>query len=939
MIGRQIGKGIEKTEPPILGTESKGKTYEERRMTAELDDSKTRIGIQPTPPDAILKTVGKKVVDTTVRPYINGQRIQFMAKGLRPLTNVYAFFGSTNVGVGTRPATSLLLGSIDGAFEVGETLVDTANNHCTVLMTTDVVDNVATVLISNVSGNVSSTTASPYGAANGMTIGLREIMEDDIGDVTHVFATGNTITGGISAATATITLASKYSLGAANGIMRTDKNGQMAGEVFLNDGVFRTGDNLLRITDSSLDNVAATVAVAETKWPAKGVLDSHSAEYVSTREAIIRRETANEEKLFTDTTVRETEKTNWLNPIAQTFFVDPQNFPKGLFIRSVDLFFAAKDIYLPVTVQVRPVVNGFPSSSKILPFSEVTLTPEFVNINAIANSADSLTYTTFTFESPVYLAPNEYSLVIGTNSTDYKLHLAEEGFTAIGTDDTKISKPSFIGSLYRPQNSGWWGTNLDEYLTFRMKRADFTIGTGGNTNFAKMIVHCNGAYGNTANVEMDYFNVGTSTLDFSDTESTWKYVASNNSFTMNDVLEATATWTEFTPNKNHKLIDRKRLVATSNGTFRVRTEMISANSHVSPTVDLDRLNVTSVHNIIDNGELSNEDITVMTRGSGYENVEPQFVTAVLSGGGTEDVASLNVHVSVSMNVNSNSTTVSSGNTSYTVDAGNPGQFIVGEAVMANTAADVNANNSGIYGVIDSITYLDGDSGANTATVTIKTSANNQGVFGNGILIWANPNAQTNAATGLETSCSNTKMQVLISNGYVSNVVVVDTGTGYTKNPSISISGLTPVTGSINAAVQCTGEERNSGGPMLSKYISRRVTLKDGFDASDMKVVLSAYKPKGTDIHVYFKPQAASDPEKFDLKNYILMEQETSPGTFSRGKNDFQEFVYKTTNENSNYTSDNALYETFKTFSIKVAFVANTTYDMPRVKDLRAIALD
>ena len=52
--------------------------------------------------------------------------------------------------------------------------------------------------------------------------------------------------------------------------MKTDKNGQMAGEVFIEDGVFRTGDNLLRITDSSLDNVAATVAVAETKWSAKG---------------------------------------------------------------------------------------------------------------------------------------------------------------------------------------------------------------------------------------------------------------------------------------------------------------------------------------------------------------------------------------------------------------------------------------------------------------------------------------------------------------------------------------------------------------------------------------------------------------------------------------------------------------------------------------------
>jgi hypothetical protein len=404
-------------------------------------------------------------------------------------------------------------------------------------------------------------------------------------------------------------------------------------------------------------------------------------------------------------------------------------------------------------------------------------------------------------------------------------------------------------------------------------------------------------------VEVDNFNVGTSTLDFSDTDTVWKYVASNNSYTMADAKEGTVVYTELTPNQNFKLKDRKRFVATSNGTFRLRAEMISANTHVSPVIDLDRLNVITVKNIIDNGELSNSDITVTTRGSGYENVEPQFVTATLTGGGTDNIATLNVHVSVTMNVNSNSSTITSGNTTYTVDDANPATFIVGEAVMANTAGDVNANNSGIYGVIDSITYVDGDPTKNTATVTIKTSANNQGVFGNGILIWANPNAQTNAATGLESSCSNTKMQVLIANGYVSNVVVVDTGTGYTTNPTV------------------------------------RVTLKDGFDASDMKVVLSAYKPKGTDIHVYFKAHSEADPEEFDLKNYTLMAQETSPGTYSKGDEDFQEFVYKTVNDTVEYTSGNALYNTFKTFSIKISMVANTTYDMPRVKDMRAIALD
>ena len=182
------------------------------------------------------------------------------------------------------------------------------------------------------------------------------------------------------------------------------------------------------------------------------------------------------------------------------------------------------------------------------------------------------------------------------------------------------------------------------------------------------------------------------------------------------------------------------------------------------------------------------------------------------------------------------------------------------------------------------------------------------------------------------------MRVLIANGSVSNVVVATAGSGYTQNPTVSIATVSG-TGSINAAVQCTGEERNSGGPISAKYISRRVTLKDGFDASDLKIILNAYKPKGTDVHVYYKVKNADDPEDFDLKNYILMNQETSAGTISKGKDDIQEFIYKTSSETTAYTSNSIRYETFKTFAVKIALVANTTYDMPRVKDMRAIALD
>ena len=427
---------------------------------------------------------------------------------------------------------------------------------------------------------------------------------------------------------------------------------------------------------------------------------------------------------------------------------------------------------------------------------------------------------------------------------------------------------------------------------------------------------------------------------------------------MADATEGSAAYVVFSPDQNYELIDQKRIVYSTNGTFRIRAEMTSANSHVSPVIDIDRMNVISVENLVDDGGLSNSDISITTRGSGYVNVMASAYTATLADGGTTNTATLNVHVEMTMNVNSAASgSLSSANAGYTVDgAGSPAAFKVGEAVMANTAddSDLSTGHSGIVGIVSAVTYLEDNTSKNVSSVTIKTDANNSTTssntadttsgFTNGVLIWANPNAQVNATSGFqpggayEGTSSNTKMTVLIANGSVSNVVVVDTGSGYTQNPTVNIATISG-TGSINAAVQCTGEERNSGGPINAKYISRRVTLKDGFDASDLKIVLNSYKPLGTDVHVYYKVKNADDPEDFDLKNYILMSQETSAGRISKGKDDIQEFIYKTSSETTAYTSNSIRYETFKTFAVKIALVANTTYDMPRVRDMRAIALD
>jgi hypothetical protein len=77
-----------------------------------------------------------------------------------------------------------------------------------------------------------------------------------------------------------------------------------------------------------------------------------------------------------------------------------------VFITSLDLYFQSKDDNIPVTVQIREVSNGYPSTT-ILPFSEVTINPSAVNV-----SEQGTTATTFTFPSPVYIQENvEYCFV------------------------------------------------------------------------------------------------------------------------------------------------------------------------------------------------------------------------------------------------------------------------------------------------------------------------------------------------------------------------------------------------------------------------------------------------------------------------------------------------------------------------------------------------
>ena len=144
-------------------------------------------------------------------------------------------------------------------------------------------------------------------------------------------------------------------------------------------------------------------------------------------------------------------------------------------------------------------------------------------------------------------------------------------------------------------------------------------------------------------------------------------------------------------------------------------------------------------------------------------------------------------------------------------------------------------------------------------------------------------------------------------------------------------------GAATATVQC--ELGSNGGNAQTRYITRRVTLEDGFDAQDLKVMLNAYKPKDTDIKVYYRVHNADDSDDFETKPYVLMTQQTDSNRISANESDIHEYAFKSPNDVITYTSNSVTYDKFKTFAIKIVLGSASSSIIPKVKDLKAIALD
>lgn len=246
----------------------------------------------------------------------------------------------------------------------------------------------------------------------------------------------------------------------------TDTVGQIVIQFNLPGGTYNTGDKTITISDTSVLSQVETV---------NSVFGSAKATFHATGRLDIMQETQT-----TITTVERVVNVQ-RDPLAQSFFT--YGVEGGIFLSSIDIFFQTKDENLPVRIEIREMINGYPapidsSSSNFVS----TLDPSQVNV-----SADASVPTKFTFNPPIYLKEeSEFCFVLRSNSNNYNVYTSRMNETSL-EDGRKIFDQPYIGSLFKSENNVTWTAEQFEDVKFNINKCVFDTSTDGTLELAATV--------------------------------------------------------------------------------------------------------------------------------------------------------------------------------------------------------------------------------------------------------------------------------------------------------------------------------------------------------------------------------------------------------------------------------------------------------------------
>ena len=610
-------------------------------------------------------------------------------------------------------------------------------------------------------------------------------------------------------------------------------------------------------------------------------------------------------------------------PLAQSFSIQSEDvdLSGGRFITSVDLYFAAKHESLPVTIEIRNMINGYPGR-KVLPFSRLTLHSSSVNVDLTA-----ATPTTFTFSSPVYVQENtEYALVVKTHLPDYKIWITNLGDQEIG-GSRNISTQPHTGVLFKSSNSSTWAESPTEDLKFTIKAAKFTTGTDGtvtlqnDTVLSKQLpvdplVFTNG---NTELKVNTFFPHGMYSTNNNVTISGAKSGAST---TLNGAITATATTLTLTSGTNFD---------DTSGKY-----SITAASEYFIKIDDEIMKYTTI---------SGNSVSVITRG------QDGTTAATHADGATVEL--YQIHKVPLTEVNKTHTSISNiGMESYTVTLSTT-PVISGTGSAENGGGEVfvtenNAMDAG-KSLIGKLEFPNAKLSAKIQSTTATSRSGSQTSFikstlSNAVGYDLNENIkfetpqmiasqinETNEMSGVKSF----EMPITLSSSNPNLSPVID----LTRCSFVAVQNMLDNIDSSSDVFPTTdfvASTEPEGDNNAAIYLTKKITLEN--PATAIKVLLSAHRPSTSEIQVMFKTLRTDDATEFDDLGYTYfnttgVDDNDTPA--SADVDDFQEYIYT-----AGVTDDGIgdPLDEFISFQIKIVMQGTNSAEPPRIKELRAIAL-
>lgn len=435
-------------------------------------------------------SAGDRVVSRNLISFMRSRNVQFVAKKVKPSTQMYAFFDGVDVTNYCVPKL-LEISMLSGVFEVGETVVGTTRPIGSLPLSTRNTDPRISFRVSQANhkeGPYNSPTTrftvSPYtgqsvsstysSTSTILNIDTFSLSNQPEGAFSGFVESGMILVGQTSGAQATVSDVRLIS----------DISATLIGSFFIPDPNnntnprFESGNKVFTLVNNQNNNQNDASSIVEEGFISSGTLETVQETIISVRNARIENKQEFQELSVARTTgtqvvasnvistqERQRTVTQWYDPLAQSFLIDDET---GVFLTKCDVFFASRDdMDIPVTFQLRTMQGGFPTQ-KVVPFSEVILDPSQINV-----SSDGSVATTFQFKSPVYLeGGGEYAICLASISTKYSVYISRIGETDLITQ-TFISNQPYLGSLFKSQNASTWEPSQWEDLKFTLYRADF----------------------------------------------------------------------------------------------------------------------------------------------------------------------------------------------------------------------------------------------------------------------------------------------------------------------------------------------------------------------------------------------------------------------------------------------------------------------------------